>query len=1250
MNEQYYLYQGQLFSGADLHEKYGDQVDAKILEHGFQRAYSYQGSVFGEQDLQAKYGEDYENIAAEKGITPYGFEVQEQVAPEEGAERNPFKTLGKSAWNTLRYQLPGNIAASGAAAAGEVEDIARTAAPTLHEFANQEKNLAQDAQREVAEITAVMDRYNRGLQEGRISREQYEADTAPFIERLDFIKGNKFDKYDPGVIEKTQQDLTNFARDIKREGIEVRGELVDQISEISDPIDALNWTFNAVGQAAGSIAPAILTLGISSVGEGVGGIYLESVQQIADREGITPEEVISQGLDDQATAIAFGTFSGLMDKAGANKVAKNFTKGTFAQSLRDRAIETLKSGRTESFTEGAQTIMEQNGVSFSQDQGATIDFAEVGESMAQGFVGGTALSSMGQGLQALQESRDRSKVIDTPEDASVEDASNVAVSGDPEVDQAADEAFSEVKDELNEIVDGEISDQQIQPEGDPEEVSRVGDTTEPSGTGFSEPTDTAGGFTGFEGETEFVPEQTVDLDEETRVLTPELDEQATESVNNYKNIENLAPTKEPKTRIGKFKRKTKEIFDQFSSNFENFIGEMTENNKALRNQITSDFWRPMMNTLRSKLVDENNAARVIRSYRGKDVDPFKMWAYSFMKEENGTSPEFKINEMRTSARNKGDQKEIQKTEEFLKEFAEKGEDILTEDERSYYNDFRRTIDERAATRQQVSQEIFGRDLPLHNNYVPRIVIGRDKRAKVNDEIEGITDFVDEGQFFEAIGSRLAAPPSGRFKERKGIGSGYYNTNFNEVFSRGMRDLATDVHMAPAVYKMKQILKSPEFQETVGIDNVQELTQRIQYFINNTKGFNRPKGDIEAAFRGVISNIKGAMLSDPSQLFKQFIPGAAGLAAVYATKPGAMVKGIGMARKASDEWIKENAPNLFVRKQSMDHLVESSLSKAKGEKLSNRAAINRYLNISDYGISKLVFFAEYAAHGGTLENINQQALNEASLAQARAQSTNTLATAPKQFVDQKLWLQLLMPFTMMPLNQTRLVLRNLNPLKLGNADRRKMLAFGIANIAIFQAVSQFVIEAYDEIGDSLFGEDDEDERHDGIMDLMEDQELYKKVAVKSAMDATIGWAPAPISGIANQYVFDPVREGWVDEEDLEDPALSIYYGEGGDSLMDALGVVGSVADDAAKAWNALQVAAESGDEDAFRYALASVGEVSMMSMSRFGRFMGSAFGPVLRGVKEYKKSFKEEFKETKKDLSKEKAKERKKEKRSFNLVR
>ena len=42
-------------------------------------------------------------------------------------------------------------------------------------------------------------------------------------------------------------------------------------------------------------------------------IYMDQVDKIAEKKGIEPEEVIEQGLDDPASAIAYGTAAGLLE-------------------------------------------------------------------------------------------------------------------------------------------------------------------------------------------------------------------------------------------------------------------------------------------------------------------------------------------------------------------------------------------------------------------------------------------------------------------------------------------------------------------------------------------------------------------------------------------------------------------------------------------------------------------------------------------------------------------------------------------------------------------------------------------------------------------------------------------------------------------------------------------------------------------------------------------------------------------------
>src|SRR5690606_9649707 len=127
-----------------------------------------------------------------------------------------------------------------------------------------------------------------------------------------------------------------------------------------DTVDALNWLAGSVTEAGIQIPATLLSFGSSAFGQEVGSIYMDNVLKIAEEKGMTPEQVIDQGLDDPASAIAFGSAASALDFIGAKGVV-NVSKTTLKKALASRTKALLKSSGGESLTEGAQTGLEQVG-------------------------------------------------------------------------------------------------------------------------------------------------------------------------------------------------------------------------------------------------------------------------------------------------------------------------------------------------------------------------------------------------------------------------------------------------------------------------------------------------------------------------------------------------------------------------------------------------------------------------------------------------------------------------------------------------------------------------------------------------------------------------------------------------------------------------------------------------------------------------------------------------------------------------
>lgn len=289
-------------------------------------------------------------------------DLDKQFNPEDYQEQNPLVTGGKSIWNVLSYQLPS------------------AAASTL------------------AAITPEN-------------------------------SGNPYVPASPKDIESVRAaktELVKWADKRQGKGAEFTKDLVDNLDKVnpSDPIDWLNYVFNAGGAAAGQIPLSVASGGSSAIMQEVGAIYLESVQRIAQENGLTVEEVVKQGKDEPAFALTYGIAAGILEKMGAEHVLRGFTRQAIRKSFGARALSVVGGTVVEGSTEYMQTILEQLGVEQSAGESfgdALMDimtnpekWKERREALVQGMIGGTTLSTAGEIKSHIDEKNQKSKSNDTP--------------------------------------------------------------------------------------------------------------------------------------------------------------------------------------------------------------------------------------------------------------------------------------------------------------------------------------------------------------------------------------------------------------------------------------------------------------------------------------------------------------------------------------------------------------------------------------------------------------------------------------------------------------------------------------------------------------------------------------------------------------------------------------------------------------------------------------------------------------------
>lgn len=398
---------------ADLANKELDEFAGSLSKQANEKIGAFQ------QEFATKYSADSADDL-NKWVRLYTDEFQRKDW-EENKIRNPLTSLGKSAWTTMRYQMPADVT-SGMA------------------------NLMLKAPYEASK--AIMDPLMS-------KAEELLPGFAPEVN----IKESP--------VKKAMLDAYRTAAGLSEKAAEENKYLVNTLDKAQDFVDYINWAGSALGQAAGQIPAAVLTRGGTAIGQEVGSIYMDGVNRIANEKGITPEEVIKQGLDESLYPVVFGTAAGALETLGAKGTASGLLK-TFGEkeimgSLRGRALaslgpgSTLRAGITEATTEGAQSVLEQIGA--QKAAGKTfmealrdIDPQDVLESYAQGFIGGTGLHATGSAIRSAYDKitapaplkdviRDQVKSIDIQDLSTAKQAAAVIQNavrqeGEPKVEPA----------------------------------------------------------------------------------------------------------------------------------------------------------------------------------------------------------------------------------------------------------------------------------------------------------------------------------------------------------------------------------------------------------------------------------------------------------------------------------------------------------------------------------------------------------------------------------------------------------------------------------------------------------------------------------------------------------------------------------------------------------------------------------------------------------------------------------------------
>lgn len=170
---------------------------------------------------------------------------------------------------------------------------------------------------------------------------------------------------------------------------------VTELSEVGSAKDFMNWLGSSVGQAGGQIPFSLATFGAGSFLMESAEVYDQQVDLLADKYGISREEVIKRGLDDPAAGQAYAILAGALDAASAGSVMKLFKAAAgkeVKKSIINKALKASLSVVGEALTEGVQGQLETKGATVGADTEFEWNWKQFFNEAAAGAVGGGGLS------------------------------------------------------------------------------------------------------------------------------------------------------------------------------------------------------------------------------------------------------------------------------------------------------------------------------------------------------------------------------------------------------------------------------------------------------------------------------------------------------------------------------------------------------------------------------------------------------------------------------------------------------------------------------------------------------------------------------------------------------------------------------------------------------------------------------------------------------------------------------------------
>lgn len=546
------------------------------------------------------------------------------------------------------------------------------------------------------------------------------------------------------------------------------------------------------------------------------------------------------------------------------------------------------------------------------------------------------------------------------------------------------------------------------------------------------------------------------------------------------------------------------------------------------------------------------------------------------------------------------------TEEVIAKF-EAGEQVLSPEAQAFMDEGRAFLANHQTEYFDMLRKEFGEEPPMVYNYWPSKVVGglhgKSRTSALQNEIDKRLSEVRDAD------PRVAGEK--KPKLRKGthameleddIGSGFYEDNAASALYDYGRNVSFDVAATPAIRKMVDALTSDRVRGEIGVDNARYLLESVSGYINRERGAIR--SDALRTMSKIRSNITAGMMGDPLQLMKQSLPaipqsviaanGNLG-AATKAMKTAAASDPSGVMGWKMEKWLEENVPELYERGKSLERItlgedaqkIQGKLTKAgegleKGKEVLEKTS-TWAVNVADNYAARVIFFANYFANGGTIENPDPDLIRRAVSEQSRLQGANRSSLTGTLFNSRNEMHQFLSRFSLGLANFA--IQQGMNGIigmqNMDTASGRRAFFGGLTGSMGFAMTAALTSQFWKDMRDDFFPDEDAEEE-----DEIDYKEMMKKAGTKGAVDFfTMGLpivSPA-VEGFVNEINKRNIQKDYQAgdrEESFNRTKDNIFYEDFGDQTLTTLAgpQLGMVAESLRDVYKASLDAYYADDED------------------------------------------------------------------------